>query len=318
MYFRKDDRPSLASERMTGGTGFEKIMEVLDTVEEPWDADADRQILDKLIENGVLESDIGEDVMALRETLEGSLDEANEVVDSDQFDAERAAASEDVREGLAWLLVSRLNTITATSMIAHGVDVNRFNMMTFFGMPRGTAEYIQASSRAGRSKPGLVFNVAHPIRERDLSHYHFFEKYHAFLDRLVEPVPINRWAKNSVKQTHPGQFMGLLLNHYMYRDDAGMLYFGDNAEEFVDSVDEETLTQQLREMYGDVDDHEEFMNDVEELTHEAISQLRLDDSQWTSDRIKRSPMRSLRDVDDQLSIRSEYSYREIFETFDNR
>ena len=317
-YLRKDGRPGLAAKRMTGGTGFETIMEVLDTIEEPWDEQADQQILDDLIDRDVLEPEIEEEVLDIRATLEQSLDEDNQQVDSAQFEGVRAQASEEVREGLAWLLASRLNTITATSMIAHGVDVNRFNMMTFFGMPRGTAEYIQASSRAGRSKPGLVFNVAHPIRERDLSHYHFFEKYHAFLDRLVEPVPINRWAKNSVKQTHPGLFMGLLLNHYMYEDGVDMLYFGDNAEDFVDSVDEATLTQQLREMYGDVDDHEEFMGDVEELTREAISQLRLDDSQWTSDRIKRSPMRSLRDVDDQLSIRSEYSYREIFETLDNR
>ncbi|OYR45126.1 helicase-related protein [Halorubrum sp. Ea8] len=317
-YLQKDGRPPLASERMTGGTGFETIMEVLDIVEDPWDEDADKQILNRLIDRGVLEEDISDSVLSLRSTLEDSLDEENEVVDSDQFETERADASEDSREALAWLLASRLNTITATNMIAHGVDVDRFNMMTFFGMPRGTAEYIQASSRAGRSRPGLVFNVAHPIRERDLSHYHFFEKYHAFLDRLVEPVPINRWAKNSVKQTHPGLFMGLILNHYMYQEGAGNLYFGDNAEEFADSVDEGELRQQMLGMFGDPDDHEEFKGDIEDLTREALSQLRLDDDQWTSGRIKRSPMRSLRDVDEQLPIRSEYRYREIFETLDNR
>jgi len=303
---------------MTGGTGFETIMEVLDIVEEPWNEEADEQILTRLIDRGVLEEDISDSVLSLRGTLEASLNEENEVVDSDQFDDERASASKDTQEGLAWLLASRLNTITATNMIAHGVDVDRFNMMAFFGMPRGTAEYIQASSRAGRSRPGLVFNVAHPIRERDLSHYHFFEKYHAFLDRLVEPVPINRWAKNSVKQTHPGLFMGLILNHYMYREGAGNLYFGDNAEEFADSVDEGELRQQMLRMFGDPDDHEEFKGDIENLTREALSQLRLDDDQWTSGRIKRSPMQSLRDVDEQLPIRSEYRYREIFETLDNR
>ncbi|WP_135365722.1 helicase-related protein [Halosimplex halophilum] len=317
-YLQEDGRPPLASERMTGGTGFETIMEVLDIVEDPWDEEADKQILNRLIDRGVLEEEVTDSVLSLRSTLENSLDEENEVVDSDQFDVERARASEDTREALAWLLASRLNTITATNMIAHGVDVDRFNMMTFFGMPRGTAEYIQASSRAGRSRPGLVFNVAHPIRERDLSHYHFFEKYHAFLDRLVEPVPINRWAKNSVKQTHPGLFMGLLLNHYMYREGAGNLYFGDNAEEFADSVDEGELRQQMLRMFGNPDDHEEFRGDIEALTKEALSQLRLDDDQWTSERIKRSPMQSLRDVDEQLPIRSEYRYREIFETMDNR
>jgi hypothetical protein len=112
--------------------------------------------------------------------------------------------------------------------------------------------------------------------------------------------------------------MGLLLNHYMYREDTGNLYFGDNAEEFADSVDEGALRQQMLGMFGDPDDHEEFRGDIEDLTKEALSQLRLDDDQWTSGRIKRSPMRSLRDVDEQLPIRSEYRYREIFETMDNR
>jgi hypothetical protein len=104
----------------------------------------------------------------------------------------------------------------------------------------------------------------------------------------------------------------------MYREGVGNLYFGDNAEDFASSVDEENLGQQMLEMFGDPEDHEEFRGDIEDLTRDALSQLRLDDDQWTSSRIKRSPMRSLRDVDEQLPIRSEYRYREIFETMDNR
>ena len=49
-------------------------------------------------------------------------------------------------------------------------------------------------------------------------------------------------------------------------------------------------------------DHEEFKGDIEDLTKEALSQLRLDDDQWTSGRIKRSPMRSLRDIDEQILV----------------
>jgi hypothetical protein len=104
----------------------------------------------------------------------------------------------------------------------------------------------------------------------------------------------------------------------MYQEGAENLYFGDNAEEFADSVDEGQLRQQMLGMFGDPVDHEEFQGDIEDLTKEALSQLRLDDDQWTSGRIKRSPMQSLRDVDEQLPIRSEYRYREIFETLDNR
>jgi len=106
---------------------------------------------------------------------------------------------------------SRADTVLATSMISHGVDVDRFNGMIFYGMPRQNAEYIQASSRVGRSHVGIVFNCLHPARERDQSHYTYFVKFHEFLGQLVEPVAINRWAKFSVNRTLPGLFMGVLL-----------------------------------------------------------------------------------------------------------
>lgn len=103
------------------------------------------------------------------------------------------------------------DTVLATSMVSHGVDVDRFNGMIFYGMPRQNAEYIQASSRVGRSHVGIVFNCLHPARERDQSHYTYFKKYHEFLGQLVEPVAINRWAKFSINRTLPGLFMGILL-----------------------------------------------------------------------------------------------------------
>jgi len=317
-YMRRDDRPRLASERMTGGTPFEEVQELLDRLEDPWEAESDDAVAQRLVDRDLLDEDTAGTVLELRELLERSLDDEDDDVESDEFRVALRNADSDAREGLAWLLTSWLNAITATSMISHGVDIDRFNMMVFFGMPRQTAEYIQSSSRTGREHPGLVFNVCHPIRERDLSHYHFFEKYHEFLDRLVEPVPVNRWAKNSVQRTHPGLFMGLLLNHYMYQDGVDPLYFGDRAEEFIDEVDEDELIARINQMYGDSPDHEEFMQDAEDLTRASISEIRLDDSQWTSDRLPRSAMRSLRDVDEQLRIRSEYRYRDIFESFNQR
>ncbi|MDL0133790.1 helicase-related protein [Halobacterium salinarum] len=316
-YLRRDDRPPLASERMTGGTPFEKVQDILDLLDNPWQEDEDRGILQSLVDDDVLPPETQDAIMDLRDTLEASLDDATDV-ESDEFRVALRQADEDVREGLAWLLASRLNTITATSMISHGVDVERFNMMVFFGMPRQTAEYIQSSSRAGRSHPGLVFNVFHPIRERDLSHYHFFEKYHQFLDRLVEPVSVNRWAKNSVQRTHPGLFMSLLLNHYMYRDGSGKLFFGDSAEDFLAEVDDQELEDLITRMYGGDEVPEEFGHDAEELTNLSISQIQLDDQQWTSNRLPRGAMRSLRDVDEQLPIRSEYKYRDLLETLENQ
>lgn len=105
-----------------------------------------------------------------------------------------------------------VDAVIATSMISHGVDIERFNFITFFGMPRMTAEYIQASSRVGRAFPGIVAVVFSPARERDRSHFHHFAKYHEYLERLVEPAAINRWARFAVKHTLPGIVIGYLIN----------------------------------------------------------------------------------------------------------
>ena len=96
-------------------------------------------------------------------------------------------------------------------MISHGVDVDRLNAMVFYGMPQQNAEYIQASSRVGRSHAGVVFTCLHPARERDQSHYSYFVKFHEYLGQLIEPVAINRWSKFSVQRTLPGLFMAVLL-----------------------------------------------------------------------------------------------------------
>ena len=111
--------------------------------------------------------------------------------------------------------------VLATSMISHGVDIDRLNAMVFYGMPRQNAEYIQASSRVGRSHVGVIFSCLHPARERDQSHYSYFVKFHEFLGQLIEPVAINRWSKFSVQRTLPGLFMAVLLQLLANRSGRG-------------------------------------------------------------------------------------------------
>jgi hypothetical protein len=101
--------------------------------------------------------------------------------------------------------------VLATSMISHGVDVARLNVMAFNGMPKSMAEYIQASSRVGRRFLGIVFMIFNPVRERDRSHFRYHGKFHEYLDRMVEPVAINRWSRYASQRTLPGVFMAEVL-----------------------------------------------------------------------------------------------------------
>ncbi len=133
---------------------------------------------------------------------------------------------------------SHLDLIVATSMISHGVDIDKMNYMVFRGMPRNTAEYIQAYSRVGRKYPGIIFVVFNPARERDQSYYKYFTKYHEFKDILVEPVPLNRWAKFAVNRTLPGIFSAYILN--FVKDEHGKSPYMTNT--FREAIASQTIT----------------------------------------------------------------------------
>jgi len=62
------------------------------------------------------------------------------------------------------------------------------------GQPKQNSEYIQATSRIGRSHPGLVISLYNPYRPRDLSHYENFVAYHKQLYRYVEGTTATPFA----------------------------------------------------------------------------------------------------------------------------
>ncbi len=108
----------------------------------------------------------------------------------------------------------RLDVLIATSLISHGVDLERINFMCMVGMPSKYAEYIQASSRAARNHVGLVLVCFKRLDLREQSQFHYFLPNHRYLDRLVEAVPINRFAARAAERTIPGLLVGALLAHY--------------------------------------------------------------------------------------------------------
>jgi hypothetical protein len=139
-----------------------------------------------------------------RSLLSGSLQANNTLAEVraviDRIERERHDTGED-----------RLDILIATSLISHGVDLERINMMCLAGMPSRHAEYVQASSRSARNHVGLVFGCFNRRDLRECAQYHYFSINHRFLDRLVEPVPINRFSTFAADKTVPGLLCGLLL-----------------------------------------------------------------------------------------------------------
>ncbi len=206
-----------------------------------------------------------------------------------------------------------VDTILATNMVSHGVDIDRLNSMIFYGMPAQVAEYIQSSSRVGRTHVGLVFMCLHPVHERDQSHYVYFSKFHEFLGQLVEPVAINRWSKFSVQRTLPGLFMAILLQ--LLANQSGEKSPGRYTRlDFVKKqiregkIREENFISFLEEAYQvvgvDSPGANAFRQEIELRVGQFFDQIlaAVPPTEWVSDALFPPPMTSLRDVDEQLIV----------------
>lgn len=93
-----------------------------------------------------------------------------------------------------------IDVLLATSMLQVGVDVQRLGLMVVTGQPKNMAEYIQASSRVGRSVagPGLVLTIYNWNRPRDLAHYETFAYEHVTFGRRVEGLTTTPFSKRAL------------------------------------------------------------------------------------------------------------------------
>lgn len=201
---------------------------------------------------------------------------------------------------------SNLDLIVATSMISHGVDIDKMNFMVFRGMPRNMAEYIQAYSRVGRKYPGIIFVVFNPARERDQSYYKYFEKYHEYKDVLVEPVPLNRWAKFAVNRTLPGIFSACVIN-FLEKSPGVSPYMSSDFRKAFESrkISINQITDFVLSCYNckGQDMGPYFEDYIRERVQDYVDQiLSTDKNQFIPFVLSDTPMNSLRDMDIPIEI----------------
>lgn len=132
-----------------------------------------------------------------------------------------------------------LDVVLATNMLSVGVDIPRLGLMMVNGQPKGIAEYIQATSRVGRSGvPGLIVALLNNAKARDRSHYENFPTWHETLYRDVEPTSVTPFAPRARDRALHAVLVALvrhlvdgMLDRPMLNDDAV-----DAAKELIDDI----------------------------------------------------------------------------------
>lgn len=128
------------------------------------------------------------------------------------------------------------NILLATNMISVGIDVARLNVMLMVGQPKLTSEYIQASSRVGRSFPGVAFVQYDATKSRDRSHYERFRAYHESFYRFVEPTGATPFSKPARERALHAVLTSMTRHREGWSKDGDAANF--DKDSFVDLIDD--------------------------------------------------------------------------------
>lgn len=93
---------------------------------------------------------------------------------------------------------NKISLVLATNMISVGIDIERLNVMLINGMPKNTAEYIQASSRIGRKHKGLAILLLDPYKTREKSYFEHFSDFHQAYYKFVEPLTVTPFTEQII------------------------------------------------------------------------------------------------------------------------
>lgn len=165
-----------------------------------------------------------------------------------------------------------ISVLLATNMISVGVDVARLNVMLLVGQPKLTSEYIQASSRIGRTFPGSALVLYDGSKSRDRSHYEQFKAYHESFYRFVEPTGVTPFSKPARDRGLHAVIVALIRHLYGLNKDSDAASF-DITSKYIKEI-EEVLLKRVSDI------NERLSYDFEDNTPEILQEMEDFFSEW--------------------------------------
>lgn len=120
-----------------------------------------------------------------------------------------------------------------TNMFSVGVDIPRLGLMFLNNQTKTSSEYIQATSRVGRSSkgPGLVAVQYASSRPRDRSFFEQFQSYHTRFYSHVEPTSVTPYSFRVIDKALPAIIIGFLRLVKNYSNDETEILNQNDFEE---------------------------------------------------------------------------------------
>lgn len=152
--------------------------------------------------------------------------------------------SDEIKDKLKELELDRssgaaADIVLASNMISVGMDIRRLGLMLVNGQPKTIAEYIQATSRVGRSNvPGLVVTLYNANKMRDRSLYENFPTWHGALYRDVEATGVTPFAPRARDKALHAPFVAMvrhLVPEMLHSPNEAMKYRAQ-LEDMIDRI----------------------------------------------------------------------------------
>lgn len=162
-----------------------------------------------------------------------------------------------------------IDVVLATNMISVGIDIARLNAMLIVGQPKLTSEYIQASSRVGRSTPGVVFVLYDSSRSRDRSHFEQFDSYHKTFYKYVEPTTATPFSAPARERALHAVVISMMRHKHreLMKEESAVKFRIDDYRTTIDEIKELIISRQkqVNEVMnpGALDDGEEIATQID-------------------------------------------------------